>query len=435
MTDEKRTILGETLPDECRRDVAEHFQVPAMFQCGWTIFLSRSALSGGDHFLSAYIVDADTRIAYRLRGTYPVTGDGSDRSSWPVAAIAPENGNRPSSPEENDRVNLREQTEGKAVLTSYPASMELELTHRCNLNCVMCYRYNTDLNADISDHVYGLVKEAVFPRAREVTFSGRGEPILYSKWDEVAREVATHGFHRIVVTNATTLNEKRIRQLVEDAFEVHFSVDGATSRTYQYVRGADLSTVAAHIRECVSALRSSGNRAIRTSVSLTPMLFNIREIPDMVDLIAEWGVDDLCIQKFMPLNPYATEHWAPEADAALMERMCEEAARRAEYRNVTFRVAGVVKHRASTSSPMKERIAASGHLRCSRPFWQIFVYLNGAVTPCCYGAPCMGHLPYQSFDEIWNGETWCALRRALAEGNPPDYCRRCHMLHEAGKVA
>jgi hypothetical protein len=44
----------------------------------------------------------------------------------------------------------------------------------------------------------------------------------------------------------------------------------------------------------------------------------------------------------------------------------------------------------------------------------------------------MGYLQYQSFDEIWNGEAWRELRRGLVEGDPPDYCRKCHLLKSTG---
>lgn len=110
-----------------------------------------------------------------------------------------------------------------------------------------------------------------------------------------------------------------------------------------------------------------------------------------------------------------------------MERIHDEAARRAERRSVTLVIADTVRYQP----PIKRQgdpVPEMPHLGCTRPFTDVVINLDGGVLPCCLGAPPMGYLQYQTFDEIWNGEPWRELRRGLAEGDPPPYCRKCHLL-------
>ena len=156
------------------------------------------------------------------------------------------------------------------------------------------------------------------------------------------------------------------------------------------------------------------------------MIVNIHEMPDMVDLIADWGVEGLYVQKFAVQNAYTNKNWGPDGDPSLMQAFCDEALRRARQRNVTFEVAGnrmyerkSLVHRGTATMPAPtDEGAEVPQLGCTRPFSDAIIYLDGAVVPCCFGAPPMGYLAHQTFEEIWNGEPWAKLRAQLAEGDP-----------------
>jgi radical SAM protein with 4Fe4S-binding SPASM domain len=158
------------------------------------------------------------------------------------------------------------------------------------------------------------------------------------------------------------------------------------------------------------------------------MIVNVRSTPDMVDLIADWGVDALFVQKFSKNNAYTDQNWSPEADQQSMKRLYDEAARRAEIRNITLVIADTVKYAPPARELSKNPVPEMSHLGCTRPFSDAIINRNGEVFPCCFGAPPMGFLKYQGFDEIWNGKDWQEFRRGLAEGDPPPCCRRCHLL-------
>ncbi len=439
ITDENRHVLAEARVFECRRDVAAHYHNPTLSQCGWSVFLPTSELADGLHLLSAYTVDPEVGIAYKLAGSFPISLPDYASECSPPSGTVREIGQRSLTREENLRLNLEEQVAGRTKLASYPTLVLLELTARCNLNCIMCARYNTDLDGHLSDEMYQQVKDKLYPFARTAILSCRtGEPALYPKFEQAIEDVRSYGLQGVLTTNATVLKEEHIRKLVDAGFNVRFSVDGATARTFHMVRGAALSTVARHIQQFTSYARSSGNPQVETGVTFTPMIINVHEIPDMVDLITDWGVDGLYVQKFAVQNAYTNKNWGPDADPVLMKALCDEALRRAVQRNVTFEVAGNRMYERKIISPAGTPVARTrepdmDHLGCTRPFSDAIVYMDGAVVPCCLGAPPMGYLTHQTFEEIWNGENWSELRRQLAEGDPPDYCRKCHLLKTTGR--
>ena len=58
---------------------------------------------------------------------------------------------------------------------------------------------------------------------------------------------------------------------------------------------------------------------------------------------------------------------------------------------------------------------------------ELFVALNGDVTPCCIqGRPVVGNVYQENLDRIWNGEGMREMRRRLQEGDPVDCCKDCN---------
>ena len=63
--------------------------------------------------------------------------------------------------------------------------------------------------------------------------------------------------------------------------------------------------------------------------------------------------------------------------------------------------------------------------KCFEPWLTFGVRVDGRVFTCCGMLDSMGDLAAQTFEEIWNGERYRALRRKLAAGQFPECCRFC----------
>lgn len=65
---------------------------------------------------------------------------------------------------------------------------------------------------------------------------------------------------------------------------------------------------------------------------------------------------------------------------------------------------------------------------------ELFVALNGDVTPCCIqGRPVVGNIHKDNLSEIWNGPIMQRMRRGLLEGDPMECCRDCNYNTQLGK--
>jgi radical SAM protein with 4Fe4S-binding SPASM domain len=84
----------------------------------------------------------------------------------------------------------------------------------------------------------------------------------------------------------------------------------------------------------------------------------------------------------------------------------------------------------TTSSPGEQSAAGTkGPLRCPFVYRSVFIDTQGDVVPCCRtGLPIMGNVRQSSLAEIWNSEQYLHLRQSLKNGEPPPYCRGCHVI-------
>jgi hypothetical protein len=62
---------------------------------------------------------------------------------------------------------------------------------------------------------------------------------------------------------------------------------------------------------------------------------------------------------------------------------------------------------------------------------KVYVDHDGTVLPCCVpGVPTLGSLRKQSFEEIWDGPVYRAMRVGLACKDPAPCCRGCQHINE-----
>ena len=86
----------------------------------------------------------------------------------------------------------------------------------------------------------------------------------------------------------------------------------------------------------------------------------------------------------------------------------------------------------------RKQAAGSKYNLCPYPWTSMVIASNGDVVACCRDLQhktVLGNLFEQELPEIWHGEPYQALRRALADEQPGrmDACRNCDLPYDAGK--
>ena len=172
----------------------------------------------------------------------------------------------------------------------------VEVTSRCNLNCLMCPRGESQMpEQDLAFPVFQTLLE-IIPPGSLVDLNGWGEPLLHPRLIDMVRLLKQKGCFTGFSTNGLLLTENKAQSLLSAGVDyLAFSLDGASPRTYQAVRGGLFEKICQNIKRLVRARH--GTLAPQISLTFVMLKANIEEVPAMVELAAQLGVDFVRLKK------------------------------------------------------------------------------------------------------------------------------------------
>jgi MoaA/NifB/PqqE/SkfB family radical SAM enzyme len=333
-----------------------------------------------------------------------------------------------------------------SVSPPLPKELQVEVTGACNLRCRMCLvRYAPAVGRGEGALSYEQFLELVdsLPELRKLTLQGLGEPLLSPHLTDMVRHAAARGIAVGFNSNGTLLSRAKAEELIEAGLGwLHVSLDGATAETYEDVRhGTDFKPhpgqferVVRNLRGLVAARSAAGSARPRIELVFVAMRRNVRELPALVRLAADIGVDELFVQNLShtfsdtdPAGAYADIRAYADEEALFGDHAEQEM--RAAF--LDAREAADELGLALRLPQLDERERARGEPGCSWPWDSAYVTHQGVVQPCCMvmgsDRAQMGRLGEQRFEEIWAGNAYQDFRRGLLGGEPPEVCRGCSL--------
>ncbi len=349
---------------------------------------------------------------------------------------------------ENERLNQREMHAGAAVLASRPTKAWLSITGKCNLLCTHCPRSLVDeqyLSAEeMTPGVFDRITRELFPTLQLLRIGGNnlGEMLFAKSWGTFAGAIKDQAFVPWLITNGQTLNKGRIAELVAAGDIIDISIDAATEGAYRQIRGASLAKLTENVRTIVAerAARRAADPAApaaRVVFSFTAFADNIGELPPLVQLASDLGVDELYATHYMP-SLEGQRYQSLFYHQQTANRAFDEARTIAERTGIVLHVPANYQvkplgHEETLRIRVKDRYgrelepppAAEAIPPCAHPWTSVSINEKGEVYPCCQSNLLMGDLKTASFDEIWNNRRYQKLRATV---NTPDAlhdCRQC----------
>jgi radical SAM protein with 4Fe4S-binding SPASM domain len=317
-----------------------------------------------------------------------------------------------------------------------PTELQVEVTGACNLRCKMClvsYRPPLSKREGALDYEDYMALLDALPELRRLTLQGLGEPLLAPHIFDMVRQAATRGIEVGFNTNAMLLTRERSDRLVRAGLGwLHVSLDGATARTYEAIRGRGrFDRVVANLRELVAARAAADTVAPRIQVNFVAMRMNYRELPALVELSAEIGADRVWVQNlshsfddtdpsgdYRGIRDFAAHEALGPSDEA--RSVFDRARERADERGLQIRLPDL----AEASPPEDEP-------GCTWPWDSAYVTHDGVVQPCCMvmgsDRVALGRLSERNFLDIWRGQEYRSFRRGLMSGRPHAVCRGCSL--------
>ena len=323
-----------------------------------------------------------------------------------------------------------------------PLMVKIKLTWRCNLACAMC-EWRRDVPTPLTtDLVMRTLDKLAALGCRKVHFSG-GEPTLRPDLPDLIAHARHLKLRVTLTTNGTLLTRDLARQLVKAGLNsVCVSIDSPVRSIHDSIRG-----MPGALKQTMGGVRELRRAAERRGVSL-PIRINTvvsRENYDTLDempaLAHESGAQSLLL---MPVDD-------PSGKLLLNKRRLLDYNRRIAPALADRSVALELMRGLDEAYPFgatKGELAASrnGHYArglyerqlCYAPWTHALITADAHVVPCC-SAPnvTLGDLQYQSFADVWQGESYRRLRHAMRDGSPLPECANCdtfllenHTLHQ-----
>jgi len=175
---------------------------------------------------------------------------------------------------------------------------KIEVTYRCNLNCVHCSsdaRPSNPLEMT-SDDCLRILAEAAEMGAQSVAFSG-GEPLLWPYLSDAVKAAVGYRMKVTIYTSGNTdaFRHKALRLHRLGASRFVFSVFGATAADHERItrKAGSLELTIASIREA----RSVG---LDVELHFVPMSSNYRDLTDIAVLGRRLGASRVSVLRLVP---------------------------------------------------------------------------------------------------------------------------------------
>lgn len=182
----------------------------------------------------------------------------------------------------------------KTVLKSKPVKMNVILTTKCNLNCIMCTVCKNEYTID--ENYLRIIKEYL-PYLESVLWQG-GEVFLYRNFQELITLAHKNGVKQGFVTNALLLNKELIEMIGEYNIELSISIDSVQKENYEKIRrGAKFSKL-------IDVLTQLHNYKLQKKdivygMAVVVMSLNCDEIDDIVKFAISYGFKVLYLQRYV----------------------------------------------------------------------------------------------------------------------------------------
>ncbi|AXS83011.1 pyrroloquinoline quinone biosynthesis protein PqqE [Marinobacter sp. Arc7-DN-1] len=171
-----------------------------------------------------------------------------------------------------------------------PVWLLLELTYKCPLKCAFCSN-PTDLD-DHQDELTTAEWKTVIQDARkmgamQIGFSG-GEPTLRKDLEELVAEANELGYYTNLITSGIGLTRKRLENLKKAGLRhIQLGFQSSDPQTAHWLAGVDCYEKKVNMAREIKAL------GFPMVLNMPISSLNIHQVPDIIDLAADIGVEYL----------------------------------------------------------------------------------------------------------------------------------------------
>ncbi len=377
-----------------------------------------------------------------------------------------------------DNKVLRDKEHFKEIeLKSLPSQLILDLTTKCNLNCVHCTDHH---NKEVSKYRNQAENYLNFDRysflfdyLESIYLNISGEPLMTPKFFDVLDQIdeSDNEPYLFTITNGLLLNEKNARRIVHSKFKmITVSMDAATEITYSRLRrGGDFKTWIKNVGRFVELRNESGRKDLEIRLLYTVQRENLSEIPQAVQIAVDLGIDYMEVHPLYD-NIAGKESWLIDVDDSfqyyypqqnveyyphLLQKVLKESEEIAEGTKLTYKISPrfetytyqgqdleypmnvsefIDKITAIEAVKQVKQIEASNTLNikdidycelCNNPWSMAMIFLNGNMMHCNRMNQPQANINFSSYYDIHNSRNAINIRKGLLERDLSWDCYYC----------
>jgi MoaA/NifB/PqqE/SkfB family radical SAM enzyme len=194
---------------------------------------------------------------------------------------------------------------------SMPKQIQIEVTTRCNLTCVMCPHGLPNGMPSKRDADPDIISRALanLDGVEKLHPTGTGEPLMAEGFWRIidaleGKEGPTINFH----TNGLLMTDRAVERIMRAPIRhIVVSMDAATDETHQKIRGANFSRVTQAVKR-LSVASKAANKYIFLQCAMVLMAENYREAPAFVELAHQLGANGVSFDHLMnPNRPWTVD--------------------------------------------------------------------------------------------------------------------------------
>ena len=342
--------------------------------------------------------------------------------------------------------------------SSYPESVTLFLTHRCNLKCRMCGQWGRDgvtkkqdaqyINSEIPiNDMISIIGDLAAFRPNITLFGG--EPLLYRGCVDIIRRIKEKGMHCLMITNGS-LVEENAKDIVDSALdELNVSLDGPRD-LHDSIRALPglFDRIMRGLKKVAAFKTDMKKKRPMVNLQCTITKYNYRDLEQLLDVADAAEADSLTFHNLIFLDHYTLDKQKAfdevlECVSADWEGFKFEPGIDPEVLYDKIKKILSLKHRFSVDfypnfqqAALMEYYRNTGisagtgsSRRCLSPWVTAYIFPDGEVRPCLNSSYSYGSVLNDKFIALWNNEKAVRFRRFLKEKRAFPVCKRCTELY------
>ena len=296
-----------------------------------------------------------------------------------------------------DETLLTDEIKKEVILNEkapFPINVELQLTYKCNANCLMCDMNTRDKKEELAlTKVLSLIDELKRMGTKMLILTG-GEPFVRSDIFEIINYCNKNKILVSIHTNATLIDNYTIARLT--GLKIH-TIN--ISLHHPSKKHDELNNLPGSFEKVVNAINLIKQNFTATHIKLRCVLSNVNYL-DIINFESLYGKAKFDSLKFIFARPLKQTK-----NLGIFLNKQQKIIALAQIAKLKSSAPFIVKE------PKQDFISPT---KCLSSFFRSTITPNGNVIPSCYCEDTiMGNINQNSFEEIWLGDKAKKIRTSF----------------------